>query len=172
MRLSRFPLFLPPLLLTLEQSANARTIFVSPDGENSTGETWQEAFQSAAIAIDSASIGDEIWVKKGAYGTFFLQPGIKVYGGFAGTEALDEFHLRNWQRNAVTIDTGFRAVSMAEETLIHGVLITGGEALHDGGGVVCSGVNTIANCRIPGNPHRDRGGGVMVSRDATVTMTN
>jgi len=39
-------------------------------------------------AINEASSGDEVWVKQGTYGAISLKNGVKMIGGFDGTETL------------------------------------------------------------------------------------
>jgi predicted outer membrane repeat protein len=63
------------------------------------GQTWDTAFDDLELAIDSATIGDQIWVATGTYlpsdtggtadprdASFNLVDGVSVYGGFDGTE--------------------------------------------------------------------------------------
>jgi hypothetical protein len=42
-------------------------IYVSPDGNNTTGDSWTNAFTNIQTAINSAAAGGEIWVKQGTY---------------------------------------------------------------------------------------------------------
>ena len=64
------------------------------------GSSWNTAFDNVQDALESALIGGEIWVAQGAYypdiglnqvdndvaSTFTIKEGIKLYGGFDGTE--------------------------------------------------------------------------------------
>ncbi len=69
-----------------------------------TGFSWECAFQNLQDAINAAGSGHEIWVKAGTYKpssyptgctgcsdardyAFLVKSGVKVYGGFAGTES-------------------------------------------------------------------------------------
>ncbi|HEY1023711.1 MAG TPA: DUF1565 domain-containing protein, partial [Sphingobacteriaceae bacterium] len=61
--------------------------------DSNSGQAWEQAFGTVTRALYSAGSGDEIWVAKGTYspGTttasaFALVSGVKMYGGFAGTE--------------------------------------------------------------------------------------
>lgn len=47
--------------------------------------SWANAC-SLNNAINAASSGDEVWVKQGTYGAISLKSGVKIIGGFAGTE--------------------------------------------------------------------------------------
>lgn len=81
-------------------------IYVSPDGNNSDGSSWQTAFNDFQDALDIAVFGNQIWVAAGTYysdkdsitsdGTdhtdddrsesFILKDGVDIYGGFVGYE--------------------------------------------------------------------------------------
>jgi len=86
-------------------------IYVSPDGDNSDGLSWQTAFNHLQDALDIAVSGEHIWVAEGTYypdeddfdndgdgnpdhdhadndpsETFQLISGITLYGGFEGYE--------------------------------------------------------------------------------------
>lgn len=52
----------------------------------SNGQSWNTAFASLSTAIAGAEVGDEIWVKSGTYGPIDLKAGVRIYGGFGGSE--------------------------------------------------------------------------------------
>jgi predicted outer membrane repeat protein len=103
-------------------SAQASRIYVNSAAAGANnGTSWANAYASLQSALAAAVSGDEIWVAAGVYkpsvqvdvdasggsdtreATFQLPNGVKIYGGFAGTEAtLAE---RNWTVN-VTILSG------------------------------------------------------------------
>ena len=69
-------------------------IYVKPDGSGN-GTSWAMAYGSLSTALQNAQSGDEIWVKQGTYkpttgldtsASFTFKNGVKVYGGFNGTE--------------------------------------------------------------------------------------
>ncbi len=77
-------------------AAAQTTYFVdaSAAGTN-TGQSWADAFTDLQAALAAAQAGDAIWVARGQYlptsgadrnATFALKSGVKLYGGFAGTE--------------------------------------------------------------------------------------
>jgi predicted outer membrane repeat protein len=61
---------------------------VTPDGV-----TWESAFPVLQQGVDAASVGREVWVRRGRYRAVApttpvvrMQPGVAIYGGFSGTE--------------------------------------------------------------------------------------
>lgn len=95
----------------MSHSASAQTIrYVNQNvaGGLENGSTWADAFPELQQALAAAQSGDEIWVVSGTYkptqGTnrsisFLLKSGVRVYGGFAGTETAAE------QRNPLVHET-------------------------------------------------------------------
>lgn len=58
------------------------------------GSAWDKAFTNLQCALNEAASGDQIWVAKGEYhpgtapaATFAGKSGVKVYGGFSGSES-------------------------------------------------------------------------------------
>ena len=75
-------------------------------GGSNDGSSWDNAFSDLQTAIASAAYGDTIWVAQGVYYptatddrsiAFPLKNGIKLYGGFSGTES--SIHERDWEAN-------------------------------------------------------------------------
>jgi|GEM_PF-2545762 len=92
-------LFAVFLAAFLSFSAQAGTYFVSNTGNDAnTGTSWATSFATLQKALETAIAGDFIWIAKGKYiptgngtgknVTFKLKNGIRIYGGFAGTELL------------------------------------------------------------------------------------
>lgn len=78
------------------------------------GSTWANASADLQAMINASASGDEVWVMAGVYKPlkdasgntspadsrdkiFFMKDGVKLYGGFAGTETL--LNQRNWSSN-------------------------------------------------------------------------
>jgi len=122
------------------------------------GTSWATAKKDLQVAINGAAANDNIWIKAGTYlpthdpfgstapannrdKTFMLKSGVKVYGGFAGTET--QLSQRNWQTNVTTLsgdlgvvntltDNAYHVVlsiNLASTSLLDGVTITKGYAL-------------------------------------------
>jgi hypothetical protein len=75
-------------------SANATRFYVNQNATG-TGTSWANAYTTIQEAFSLVISGDEIWVAKGNYKpttttdrtiSFIIPAGVKVYGGFAGTE--------------------------------------------------------------------------------------
>jgi hypothetical protein len=146
-------------------------------GASGTGTSWADASGNLQDMINAAAAGDEIWVAAGTYkpgslpgatGTigardvaFVLKEGVKIYGGFAGTETM--LSERNTAANptilsgdiGVTGDASDNAhhvvisINNTNATLLDGFIITGGNA--NGEGTVVMDGQTIA---------RTSGGGI------------
>jgi len=95
--------------LFLALNSHAATLFVKQNATGAnTGDSWANAFTNLSTALTVATGGDEIWVAaatenfggtlvplRGRYrpgvtataeASFQLKPGVKLYGGFIGTE--------------------------------------------------------------------------------------
>jgi len=135
--------------------ADARTLYVSKAGDGSTGESWETAYTSIAGALASSASGDSIWVQGGLYNeSLELEPGVGLFGGFAGTEGESEFDLRDWEAHPTVIDasgTGNRVLEGADGVVVDGFTITGGRA-SSGAGLHCADASMeIRNCVFTGN---------------------
>lgn len=177
--------------------AMAQTTYYVDAGKidnSGSGLTWSTAKKDLQIAINTATSGDEIWVKAGTYlpthdpfgsttptnnrdKTFTLKDGVKIYGGFAGTETL--LNQRNWKTNITTLsgdlgtinsllDNAYHvviSVNLTSSTILDGVVITKGYATapgfssitvntrvlqrHNGGGIYnISSDTSFTNCTI------------------------
>ena len=80
-------------------------IYVSSTASGANdGSSWSNAYTSLTNGLVKASFGDEVWVSAGTYTpwdapdlSFELPSGVKLYGGFGGTESnLTE---RDWEAN-------------------------------------------------------------------------
>ena len=176
-------------LAALAGVARAGTIYVDADawGANN-GLSWFDAFNSLTVALGVASSGDEVWVAEGTYKplgrdySFEIPPGVKVFGGFRGTEV--DHDQRDPAAHITTLDgdlndddePGFlhrsdncRHVVWAESptpgTVLDGFVIAGGYAVDEfnsgvGGGLHAhDGSMKVAQCVFIANGAGDLGGG-------------
>lgn len=155
------------------------------------GTSWAAAKKDLQVAINIASSGDQVWVKVGTYlpthdpfantipannrdKTFTLKNGVKIYGGFAGTETL--LSQRNVSGNLTTLsgdlgvlntvtDNAYHvvlSVNCTNTTRLDGFTITKGYAVAIGGSSITVGGRVI---------ERFKGGGVSNYYSAT-TFSN
>lgn len=77
-------------------NSNSGVIYVDINATGSNnGTSWADAYTDMNSALSNLDTGDEIWVAKGVYNPgssasndFFInRDNVKIYGGFAGTEA-------------------------------------------------------------------------------------
>ncbi|HYK55323.1 MAG TPA: putative Ig domain-containing protein, partial [Flavisolibacter sp.] len=141
-------------------------IYVKADATgNNTGSSWSNALIDLKTAIAQSSAGDEIWVAKGVYSpgslntsSFTLKEGVKIYGGFAGTETavsqraagangcftINESVLDGQDINFHVV---FNNAALSEATLLDGFTITRGNANSTGasgyGGGIYNSVATV-----------------------------
>ena len=200
----RFGLFLLKkglllLLLTLFLAqVHAAVIYVKHDVTGAgDGTSWTNAFPTLQEALDVAIDHDEIWVAAGTYKptakhggtgnrrkTFLIDKNIKIYGGFAGTEA--QLSQRNWTTNQTILSGDIGVENDSTDNALHvlwldhlpttarldGFTIMDGNADIDedddrgrGGGIYNDGSGNgnssnpqIANCIFEHNTARDGGG--------------
>lgn len=86
------------LALMLATGANAKNIYVSPDGSTSNnGNSWDSPISDLGTAYSKASKGDVILMAAGTYtvtATINMIEGVHVYGGFAKGETSIENRVR------------------------------------------------------------------------------
>jgi predicted outer membrane repeat protein len=96
------------------------------------GINWANALKTIEEAIDVASTGDEIWLKRGTYllsSQINVNKAIAIYGGFNGDETKREE--RDWENNSTKIDgqsSVYHCFYVAADAIIDGITITGGNA--------------------------------------------
>jgi hypothetical protein len=188
-------LLLFPLLLAAQQRLHVNH---AANGQQ-TGLSWTDAFPRLEQALALAQPGDEVWVAKGLYvpdtaawrnATFAPRSGVRLLGGFAGTESVAEdrdpvqHHTilsGNVGNKADSTDNVFTVLYLAypdSNTYISGFTIEHGYAVSDtsfgnvspfraGAGVYIFANDSTAyplfdRCTIRHNVALGNGGGVMV----------
>ena len=144
------------------------------------GKNWASAYTDLQDALKSACVGDQIWIAKGIYKpttstntniSFEPKDGVKIYGGFDGTEgSLAE---RNYITNKTILSgdlgSGLNSHNVVKinstvtnATLLDGLTIAYGKdtALGGGGIIINGGGLTVKNCFISANKG-NKGGGVL-----------
>ena len=175
--------------------AEALTWYVTQNGAGGeSGASWANAYgedQLFNLLSVTAQAGDEIWIAKGTYRpdlfgvrtkSFILKNGVKLYGGFSGTEtALEQ---RNWKTNETILSGelggGINSyhVVVANDTdsttLLDGFWIIGGNANAPnpnnwGGGLYSvNGSLVIRNCSFAGNLGITGGGAIYQEQGSPV----
>lgn len=97
------------------RASDVQTYFVKA-GAAGDGTSWKSAFADLQSALAAAKPGDAIWVAAGLYvpttsndraAHFAIPSGVKVYGGFAGTEKrLEERKLTDATRTTLSGEIG------------------------------------------------------------------
>ena len=176
-------------------------LYVDKDATGSgSGTTWTDAVNDLQTAIDAATSGVRIFVKKGEYilsSSIEMKEGVKIYGSFAGIEtSLSARNLSNFSNNAAnaTILNGNSSrrviynnfpsgIPMISASVLDGFVITGGANTDKGGGIYNSYASpSLTNLIISGNTAQGGNGnggnggngfgGGMYNSDANPTLTN
>jgi hypothetical protein len=174
------------------------TLHVDASGGSdlNTGRSWNEAFATLQKALSVATDNDQIWIAEGTYtptfeldtdndpntsdprtATFYVsgdQDGLKIYGGFAGSETSPDQRqpgsetvlsgdidgdgtLSGNSYHVLVFDGGDRigpdvAADVTAATVLDGVTVTGGNANsgsipdESGGGLYCDGQGSGNEC--------------------------
>lgn len=129
--------FLLVVCINTSFSQTIRYVDAARPDNTGAGTSWATAKKDLQAAIIAAVAGDQIWVKAGTYlpthdafgGTtpannrdkcFMLKDGVKVYGGFAGTET--QLNQRNWKLNVTTLSGDLGVVNTLTDNAYHVVL--------------------------------------------------
>src|ERR1035437_3728993 len=202
------------ILFSIVQLINTVTIatvrYVKSTGSGA-GTSWANAANDLQLTINNAVSGDQIWVVAGTYlpnrradvlGTitvndrnnaFVLKSGVKIYGGFVGTETL--LSQRNWTTNVTTLSGDLGTVGVTTDNAYHVVVSSGavgtaelngftiskgnaigwnpisvnGDSIHqqDGGGIFCYSSSPILSNLILNSNNAQYGGGICNSTSSS-----
>ena len=90
-------------------SQNRFYVNSSANGQDN-GQSWSDAFSNLHKALEVAQPGDSVWVAEGVYtpaisasrdSSFDLPSGVRLFGGFAGTES--NIAQRDWQTHLTVL---------------------------------------------------------------------
>jgi hypothetical protein len=146
------------IALSFTSTTYAAPIRVKPSGsDGNSGDSWANAKASVSAAIAAASAGDEVWAAAGTYGPIGLKDGVKVIGGFAGTETAasqsnpetNKTYISGGGTQRAVVSSGNDATAM-----LRGFYITGGHVVNAeyGGGIELTNSSAkIVQCVFTGN---------------------
>lgn len=143
---------------------------------DATGATWNDAYTSLQVALDSAEAGDEIWIAEGTYvpsephdpadertASFIVLAGVSVYGGFSGNEL--EREERSPETNATILSGDRGRQGETDDNSYHVVVTEQGPRPTSLKGV------TISRGNADGEGPNNLGGGLL-SMAGTLTLQN
>lgn len=145
------------------------------------GLSWSDAFNSLQAALEEAQYGDQIWVAQGTYlptadnnreVSFDLPRGVRLYGGFAGTETM--LSQRNHQIHKTILSGEIGDPAVWTDNVYHVLTMyrSDSNTVLDGFSIM----HGYGNDAFSGFPH-EYGGGVLAVADpdwpvATPIITN
>lgn len=160
-------LFLTLFFLSFGHQSTATTIRYVKSGASGTGASWASPGGYLQIIINASASGDQVWVAGGTYLApalgLVMKQGVKIYGGFAGTEtALTQRDLTITANSSTLKGDGDAVVNnnsngLSPASLLDGFTITGGTI----SGIYNANTSpSFSNCIITGNSTSQNGGGV------------
>ena len=171
------------ILFFCSLSVSSQVKYVDINSGGGSGDTWGTAINSLTFAINTAAVGDELWIADGEYSitaSLNIPSGIKLYGGFEGVGGLEETNIT--QRNIGSNRTIIRGEGVSGPllnldavdgtTVIDGITITGANFSGAGGAIfVNAGSPSIRNVRFVNNI-ANLGGAVAITGASDVEIFN
>jgi hypothetical protein len=168
------------LILVFCCSAWATKRYCTSGGSASNdGSTWANATSDIQKIINNSSSGDTVWVAAGTYypnrkatdlatiaandrsNAFVLKSGVKIFGGFAGTET--SFSQRNISTNVTILSGDLGAVGTSTDNAYHVVISSGDDGTAElNGFTITKGYaqNAVAPTVNGNTVNSARGGGI------------
>lgn len=129
-----------------------KRFYVSSAGDNTTGVSWQTAYNSPMDAISQTLNYDgycEIYVAAGIYsGTLYIPSKVSIYGGFSGAEAT--ISERNPAVNISIID-GNGGYGIMNSGLVDGFHVRNCFAMETSGSGIHNYCGSVSNCSLYNN---------------------
>jgi uncharacterized protein (TIGR02145 family) len=160
-------LLLPLIFLLATFSSFGQVINVKPIATGAgDGKGWDNA-ANLNDAVAMATNTSVLWLQGGTYNlteTLVVPEGVKIFGGFSGTET--QIEQRNFETNRTIIDAQllFAAIELGPLAVLNGVTVRNGVAniptRMNGGGVLMQAGSKIEYCRIIDNIAAGYGGGI------------
>ncbi len=155
------------LAFPIPVAAGTLYVDVEATGQNN-GMSWTDAYGSLSTAIGKAAVGDEVWVAEGTYQPITLKSGVKVIGGFKGTETSELASDPDTHKTYISGGGKSRALgSVANDssTVLRGFYIIEGfvDFPDNGGGLYVGDSDTnFVRCVFTGNRSAVMGGAVAI----------
>ena len=170
-----------PLAITIDPAPGISDpempIYVKSGGTG-MGASWACASGNLQAAIDAAASGQQVWVAGGTYQlgsghSFSIKNGVKIYGGFAGTETdLASRNLDGTNSKSILQGNGGPVIyftNASQSTVLDGFTISGGAA----SGLINVGSSPmLVNLIITGNSGGGQGGGITNLDESSPTLIN
>lgn len=136
------------LALSICLDASAAVRYVKSDAApGGNGLSWQSPFTTIQAGVNSANLGDEVWVATGVY-TGSTQPvvsmkiNVSIFGGFSGTETQRAERDASTNQTIIDGESVRRCVVAADNTILDGFIIQSGSA-SIGGGILVDGATIV-----------------------------
>ncbi len=164
--------------LAFSLPASGGVVYVDADARGvNSGTSWTDAYALLSTAIEKTSAQDEIWVAEGTYAPVRLKTGVKVIGGFAGTETAASESDPDAHKTYVSGSGRTRALESVENessTVLRGFYIVDGfiDVPNIGGGLLLKDSDAMfVNCVFTRNRSVAMGGAVAI-RGGSPTFVN
>ena len=182
---SLWKFFAGAIAMCLTLSSHA-VVYVSHNGNGTTGDSWENALHSVGDAVLQASVTDEVWIAEGTYTDEIFASllfNTRIYGGFPST-GNPGFGDRDPKQFETILDGqgtlgNIFLISGVGLVVVDGLTFTGasgaGPGFQNGGAIniaTTMGGIQIRNCRFEANTLQGSaaGGGVNIFGDSTVTI--
>ncbi|MGB2985567.1 MAG: right-handed parallel beta-helix repeat-containing protein [Phycisphaerae bacterium] len=171
-------------VLAFVVSAAGGTVYVDADSTcgSDCGGSWAAAYPDLQDGIDAAlkAGSGEVWVAEGTYrGTISLKNGVKVYGGFAGTESSASAGDPNVHKTYIdggSLSRAVESVNNDSSTVLRGFIIKNGAApgwTETGGGLYLENSSAqMVRCVFTENSAEFAGGAVANHFGGSPTFVN
>jgi hypothetical protein len=152
------------------------------------GNSWATAYGDLGVALTGISAGSEVWVAQGVYKptattsrtiSFNVPSGIKMYGGFLGTET--SLNQRNFSANETLLSGDIGTIGDYTDDSYHVLKIIGAnnQTVVDGFAIrygYAANQPPVSNSNLPGGaslqPVLDESGGAIYLQNSNATITN
>lgn len=161
-----FLFFVSSIISSVAQDVKSKRIYVAAESSaaEADGQSWRTAYNDLQQALYRCVSGDSIWVAKGLYfptnngdrnKTFKIPAGVKLFGGFKGTEK----HLqeRDWLSHPSRLSGEIGNAQNSTDNSIHVITLINPDTANIIDGLVIERGYAFSN-----RPSHNRGGGLWI----------